>query len=156
MSRNTLPIIVPLLALAATPALAASTSTTFTVSATVVASCSVSASNLAFGSYTGTANVDQTSTISVTCTNGTDYSVALNDGANASGSTRRMVNGGTNYLTYEMYSNAGRTTVWNAASPVAGTGNGSAQSITLYGRVPSGQNVPAGSYSDTVQVTVTY
>jgi len=156
MSRKALPFIVPLLALAAGSAMAASTSTTFTVSATVVASCSVSATNLAFGSYTGSAHVDQTSTVSVTCTNGTDYSVALNDGANASGSTRRMVSSGSNYLSYEMYSDAGRTTVWNAAAQVTGTGNGAAQSLTVYGRIPSGQSVPAGSYSDTVQVTVTY
>jgi len=156
MSRKALPFIVPMLALAGGSAMAATTGTSFTVSATVVASCSVSATNLAFGSYTGSSNLDQTSTVSVTCTNGTDYSVALNDGANASGSTRRMLSGGSNYLSYEMYSDAGRSTVWNAATPVTGTGSGVAQSLTVYGRVPSGQNVPAGSYSDTVQVTVTY
>jgi len=141
--------------LAAVPAGAANTSTTFTVSATVVATCSVSASNLAFGSYTGTGNTDQTTTVTVTCGNGTGYSVALNDGANASGSTRRMANG-SNYLAYELYSDSGRTTVWNAAAPVAGTGNGGAQTLTVYGRIPTGQSVPAGAYTDTVQVTVTY
>jgi len=156
MSRKAVSFILPILALAAGPAVAATATTTFTVSATVVAACSVSATSLAFGSYTGAGNVDQTSTISVTCSNGTDYSVALNDGANASGSTRQMTAGGSNYLTYQMYSDAARTTVWNAAAPVTGTGNGAAQSLTVYGRIPSGQSVAAGSYSDTVQVTVTY
>ncbi|WBY09758.1 spore coat protein U domain-containing protein [Sphingomonas sp. 7/4-4] len=30
------------------------------------------------------------------------------------------------------------------------------QTITVYGRIRAGQNVPAGSYSDTIIVTVTY
>ena len=156
MSRKLLPFIVPIVALACGPAAAGTATTTFTVSATVVATCGVSATSLAFGSYTGSSAVDQTSTISVTCSNGAAYSVALNDGANASGSTRRMTGGASNYLTYEMYSDASRTTVWNASAPVSGTGTGSAQSLTVYGRIPSGQNAVVGSYSDTVQVTVTY
>jgi spore coat protein U-like protein len=37
------------------------------------------------------------------------------------------------------------------------TGSGTAQAVTVYGRVFSGQtSVPTGSYSDTVAVTVSY
>ena len=156
MSGKIIAFIVPILSLTAGSALAGQATTNFAVTATVVATCGVSATPLAFGDYTGSTNVDQTSTISVTCTTGTDYTVALNDGNNASGGVRRMVNGGSNYLAYEMYSDAGRTTAWNATATVAGTGTGIAQSLTVYGRVASGQNVPAGAYSDTVQVTVSY
>ncbi|WP_409528142.1 spore coat protein U domain-containing protein [Rhizobium sp.] len=39
---------------------------------------------------------------------------------------------------------------------VTGTGTGSPQTLTVYGRVPA-QNTPApGTYSDTVVVTVSY
>ena len=39
---------------------------------------------------------------------------------------------------------------------VAGTGNGSGQSYTVYGRIPA-QTTPApGNYADTITVTVTY
>ncbi|MCR6502850.1 spore coat protein U domain-containing protein [Shinella sp. CPCC 101442] len=39
---------------------------------------------------------------------------------------------------------------------MSGTGSGSQQDITIYGRVPA-QNTPlAGTYTDTVVVTVTY
>ena len=48
--------------------------------------------------------------------------------------------------------------VWGgtAASDVPHTGTGTETSLTVYGRIPAGQNVPAGSYSDTVVATVTF
>lgn len=145
-------------------AVAANSTTTFEVSATVADHCDVSATNLAFGSITPVTNTnnDITSTVTVTCSNGTSYNVGLNTGLNASGSTRRMSDGGAtpNYLTYEMYSNSGRTSIWGntvGTDTVAGTGNGTDQALTVYGRVPSGQQtVPTGSYTDTVTVTVTF
>ena len=39
---------------------------------------------------------------------------------------------------------------------VTGTGNGTAQAITVYGRVPPQTTPPAATYNDTVNVTVTY
>jgi spore coat protein U-like protein len=66
---------------------------------------------------------------------------------------------GANTVNYTLYSNSGRTTVWGntvGTDTQAATGNGSAQSYTVYGRVPS-QAAPApGTYSDTITVTVTY
>jgi len=147
--------LVGVLGLLATPALGGTASNTLTVTATVAATCSVSASSLNFGTYTVSTNTDQSGNISVTCTTGTPYTVELDGGTNASGSTRRMVNA-SSYLTYELYTDSGRGTVWNNTNTVAGTGTGAAQSIPLYGRIPSSQNVPAGTYTDTVQITVTY
>ncbi len=68
---------------------------------------------------------------------------------------------GANLLNYALYTNSGRTTLWGdgAADGAAfsGTGDGTAQASTIYGRVPSGQtSVPIGSYADTVAVTLTY
>jgi spore coat protein U-like protein len=39
---------------------------------------------------------------------------------------------------------------------VAGTGNGTDQPLTVYGRVPAGQQAPSGSYTDSVTGTITY
>jgi spore coat protein U-like protein len=39
---------------------------------------------------------------------------------------------------------------------VAHTGTGSATAITVYGQMAAGQNVPAGSYADTVVATVSF
>lgn len=140
------------------PARAATATTTFQVTATVVASCAVSASDLAFGTYSSASHSDVNTTVDVTCTNGTTYDVALSDGGGAGATTAaRKMTSASNTLTYSLYTNAGRTQVWGSSgNTVAGTGSGSSQSLTVYGRVPSGQNPQAGSYSDTIVVTVTY
>lgn len=151
--------------LLATGANAATETTTFTVSATVTNACSVSASNLAFGNINPLTNAttatDATTTVSVTCSNGTAYNVGLNAGA-ATGATvtaRKMVSG-TNTLSYALYRDSARTANWGSTvgtDTVAGTGSGAAQSLTVYGRVPSGQqSTPVGAYTDTITVTVTY
>jgi spore coat protein U domain-containing protein, fimbrial subunit CupE1/2/3/6 len=140
---------------------ATAATSSFTVSASVSANCTISAGALAFGSYdpvsaNASTDLDQTSTITVACTKGSTGVVALDDGVNASGSTRRM-KAGTNYLNYEMYNDAGRTTVWNASNTVSYTAASKASTgLTLYGRVAAGQDVPVGSYSDTVIATITF
>lgn len=151
-------------ALVAMPAaLAATATTTFQVTATVISACTVSATNLAFGNYDASAGApnDNTSTVSVTCSNGSPYTVAL-DAGTGSGATvavRRMTSG-ANTLDYSMYTTAGRTTVWadgtGGTSTQAGTGNGASQNITVFGRIPTGQFVTAGNYADTVTATITY
>jgi spore coat protein U-like protein len=154
-----------ILALWGTVSIAATTTTTFGVSATVVDSCSVSASALGFGnvdpvSLASTA-VDATTTIDVTCANGTAYDVGL-DAGTATGATvtTRQMTSGANTLDYALYSDTGRTTNWGetvSTDTVTGTGDGTAQTLTVYARIPSGQGtVPTGAYSDTITVTVTY
>lgn len=147
-----------------TAALADTASSTLNVSATVTANCTVSTSPIAFGTVnplSGT-NVDAAGGITVTCTNGTDWeaSAGVGGGSGASFAARRMA-AGTDLLNYNLYTNAARTSVWGDGSGttvvVSNTGTGSAQAVTIYGRVGSGQTaVPPGSYADTVAVTVTY
>ena len=104
------------------------------------------------------ANIDQTATITVTCTTGASYNVGLDGGGGGNINARRMING-TNNVGYQLYSNSGRTTVWGTTigtDTLAGTGNGTAQTLTVYGRVPAQTTPPAAVYNDTVNVTVTY
>jgi spore coat protein U-like protein len=66
---------------------------------------------------------------------------------------------GANTITYSLYQDAGRTTVWGntiGTNTVAGTGNGASQSYTVYGRVPPQTTPAAALYGDTITVTVTY
>ncbi|WP_408585490.1 Csu type fimbrial protein [Paraburkholderia bannensis] len=142
---------------------AASKSATFQVTLTVQADCSISASPLNFGT-TGViaSNIDQATTLSVTCSKGTPYAVAL-DAGTPTGSTvanRVLANAGaTGTVNYNLYQDAARTQVWGQTAgtdTVAGTGNGAAQSLTVYGRVPP-QNTPApDTYLSTVTTTVTF
>ncbi len=149
------------LGMAIQPAFATSTATTtFTVSATIQATCLVSATSLSFGTYTG-AVATSSSTVSVTCTNTTPYHVGLNAGlaSGATVTTRQMAGPGGALLNYGLYSDSGHSTNWGntvGTDAIAGTGNGSAQAITVYGQIPAGQYLAPGSYQDTITATVTY
>lgn len=165
-TRHALAALALLAAAAYTPGASAQSATdTFDVTITISSACSIdaqTAGDIAFGTTASTAtNVDSTGTLSITCTPQTAYTVALGDGVNNDGSGvagRRMLNQTIPgaYVPYQLYNEPTRTTVWGStAGTVTGTGNGAAQTLTVYGRVPSA-NFPAGSYLDTVVATVTY
>jgi spore coat protein U-like protein len=146
--------------------LAATTTATFQVTANVAAQCTVSALDLAFGAVDPLGgNVDQSTTLTVRCTKNTTYTVGLNAGT-TTGATlaQRLMANGAATMNYNLYTDAARTAVWgnSAVAPtwVAGTGAGmgTAQVLTVYGRVPSGQtNLAVGGYAEpTITVTVTY
>lgn len=142
---------------------AATASTTIAVSATVQASCTVSATALTFGSYNPLSStpLDATSTITVNCTTGTSYTVGLNAGgtSGATVTTRQMLQS-ANTLNYSLFRDSGHTNNWGNTpgtdTPASVIATTSAAATTVYGRIPALQNVPAGSYTDTVQVTVNY
>lgn len=154
------------LALLPLSALASTATTTLQVTATVVAGCKVDASGgtVAFGNYDPTAASDTTAngSLSVTCTNGTDYQIELDQGAatGATVTTRQMKDSGSNYLPYALYRDASHSLNWgktDGTDTLGGqTGTGTAQTIPVYGVLPAGATAPAGSYSDTVNVTVVY
>lgn len=101
------------------------------------------------------ANIDNLSTLSVTCTTGAVYNIGLNGGTSGD---RTMTNG-TQFISYELYQEAGRNTVWGetvGADTLENTGTGTEEYFSVFGRVPPQATPPAGTYSDTVAVTVTY
>lgn len=135
---------------------------TFNVTLTLQANCVIAANPLAFGTAgVLTTAINQQTTLSVTCTNTTPYNVGL-DGGNVTGSTvtsRLMAgtatgNTGTT-VGFQLYQDSGHTTVWGntqGTNTVAGTGSGSAQTLTVYGQVPAQSVTPK---PDTYQTTVT-
>lgn len=138
------------------------TSASFTAQASVTALCSINAATLDFGTPAGvlTTAVPSTSSISVQCANGINYNVGLDGGLNSGNniSARKMVLGG-NSVAYQLYRDSSRTLVWGntvGTDTVAGTGNGGIQNLTVYGQVPAQPTPPAGTYNDTVVVSVTY
>lgn len=137
----------------------------FTVTATILAECTVATSALNFGNYdpvavNKTSPLDSTTVVDVYCTAQTPASVALDNGQWVFGSTRRLKDASGNFLTYEMYKDTSRSVVWNTTNTNSGTSTSKLTPInggfTVYGRLPAGQDIPAGSYSDTVTVTVNY
>lgn len=165
LKTGCLPLATALLAIYGQSAWAATTNTTFDVTATVNDSCFVSATDLAFGVYdpsSGTPDEDS-STITVTCTAGTDYDIGLNAGtaSGASVTTRQMTGPSpTDLLNYSLYSDSGHTTNWGDTvgndTVNVPSATGAAENHTVYGRIPINQYVTAGSYSDTITVTITY
>lgn len=143
--------------------LAATATTTFKVTATVASSCKVTATDLDFGAYDPlAAALDGTSTITATCTAQTPYTIGLDAGLNAGGTTTRRMIGddtATTLLSYELYSDTTRSAIWGApggATVAQSALTGGALNYTVYGRIPASQYVPAANYADTVTVTVTY
>lgn len=149
--------------LSTAPAFAGTATGTFNVTATVLNNCALTTADLAFGNYNATTATPTTSstTLGVTCTSALPYTVAL-DGGNttASVAARAMTDGAGHNLTYGLYTTSAYSTIWGdgtgTTTTQAGTGTGSAQSLSVYGRIPAGQYVKAGSYSDRITVTVAY
>jgi spore coat protein U-like protein len=120
---------------------------------------------MAFGSYTGGVD-NSTTTITVTCTNGTSYNIGLNPGLapGATVSTRAMActtsgTCGSTTLAYALYQPGGTTTNWGqtiGTDTVAGTGTGTAQTLTVNGQIAAGLTPEAGSFADTITATITY
>jgi spore coat protein U-like protein len=142
--------------------LAATATTTVAVSATVSNTCTITATALAFGAYTG-AQLDGSTTFSPNCTTGAAWTVDADRGLNFTGASgsyqRRLVNGAA-FLSYNLYTDTGRTTNFGtttaAGATIPGTGTGAAQSTTFYARIPAQTGTLTGTYSDTVTLTVTF
>lgn len=141
---------------------AATTSATLSVNATVAASCVVGAATLALGIYSLSADVISSTTMSITCTNTTVYNIGLDAGTGAGATvTNRKATSGANTIQYQLFRDNTRLQNWGntvATDTLVGTGNGTAQSITIYSTLPSAQaSAPSpGNYTDTVNITVTY
>ena len=152
------------LALASSSLWAATATTTFAVTANVVPTCSIAAAALNFGAAIPNpinSNVDAQSTVTATCSTGAGYTIALNAGTTAGATVAlRRLEAGASTVNYTLYSDAGRSAIWGdgtlGTSTFAGSGNGAAQAIPVYGRIPSGQSPGTGAYSDTVTVTITF
>lgn len=141
-------------------ALAGTDTDQLTVTATVQSGCSLSGGSLDFGAYTSgqQTDLDATGKILYTSCSG-ELSLALDGGASGSVSARQM-RSGANRLSYQIYRNPTRSAVWGTGADVhrvtlIGTGAQSGE-VTVYGRIPKGQTVPDGVYTDVLNITLTF
>lgn len=134
--------------------------------------CRVSTTGaVAFGGYdvTSLSPADSQVNIGITCDrDGGPANVTLTMGLGAglhatSVNSRRMLHAGGSgdYLSYGLYSNVGRSTVWgfspgvDTVARLVTVPKGSASTtFTIYGRIPARQNVSAGVYGDSVQLSI--
>ena len=143
---------------------AASATANLSVTANVTANCTISTSPVAFGSYDpivahAASPLDSTGTVTIRCTKGTPTTLGLGLGVSPSGATRRMTDG-TDFMSYELYKDNGRTQVWgNSGTDLlvpANAPSSAPRNFTVYGRVAAAQDVEAGNYNDTVVATVNW
>jgi spore coat protein U-like protein len=133
---------------------------TMTVTTGVVASCTTSATTADLGTWTFTAASTASSTITVTCTQGAAVSsVGLDNGLHVNTGIRQMRGAGTADIGYNVFQDATFATAWtDAAWPALATYTAvvAPAVFTAYVKAPAGPNVIAGTYTDTVNITVTY
>ena len=140
-----------------------SITTTFQATLTISMQCVITnASTLDFGANGVLAtNVDLATTVSVICTNLSPYNVGLDGGQFGTDVNNRKMQGGpaNELIGYSLSTNAARSTNWGntiGTDTVSATGTGTAQTFTIYGRVPPQATPRPGAYADTVTMTVTY
>jgi spore coat protein U-like protein len=131
---------------------------------TEAANCSFSTTSIAFGTYNvfSPAPVDSTGSVTYRCTGSTQgVLITISMGQSATFLPRQLGKG-TERLAYNLFRDAARTTVWGDL-----TGGTSAYSdinppkredltLIVYARIPPGQDVSAGSYTDSVTVVMNF
>ena len=143
--------------------------TVVTIRASGTAVCSVSSTGTAFGVFDTLSGSDKDviGTISVTCTgnigDAVNYVIALSPGGDSFAS--RTMQAGGPQLTYNLYSDGAHTSVWGDGTGGTSTvsdsyslpASSSTRQYTVYGRIPGAQSgAAAGSYADTLVITLTY
>ena len=125
--------------------------------------CSITTTPVSFGIYDVFSLTDLASTGSVhyQCTWLVlrQRTVYLSKGSAPSNNPRQMVSG-ANRLNYNLYLDAGHTQIWGDPNPYSFSETGwdffQNVTLTIYGSIPAGQDVPTGSYSDAIIATVNF
>lgn len=127
----------------------------------VLKSCSVTAQDMDFGSHPSseTGALSAESSISVTCTNGTDYRVTATS-VNGDGDNFTLVSDSSNAtVPYSLYADEAKSQQLSSTTAIEDhQGSGKAEEIKLYGKIAESAltEVPAGQYQDDVTLQVIY
>ena len=145
MRNIVLPLAFGALAVGAVSANAGQVSDSFETRITVQAACTVAAGDIDFGSVgviSGTETAS--STLSVTCTNTTPYTLSFNSASAVTSYSGAMIFGSEDVA-------------YNAAlSGTGASGNGAAQTYTINASLPAQSTPSPATYSDTQTVYVNY
>lgn len=132
----------------------------FMSSEVIAGTCYVSGTNISFGKYTRTdPNLDVSGTFSVRCSDNAAHTFCIRISTVQAGGGRLLTRvGGLQTLSYELYSNSFGGTIWQNDIPgqtcytAICPYNTSSCNYTIYGRIGTGQNKPAGTYQEQIDV----
>ena len=98
--------------------------------------------------------------MSILCSAGTVPAIRVRAGAHdgqSSGGTRALADGAGNFVPYDFYTDAGRTQLLAIDGTITlPTSTGVAQTVNLYGQARGKAGLPAGVYTDTVAVELSF
>lgn len=124
--------------------------------------CTLTLAPLSFGNYDPletTVPQDRATTMSVSCRRDTFVQIFYSTGASGAFAQRTMRQG-TSLLGYNFYFEPARVSILGDGTGgsffLQGTVGRAGANITLYGRIPPGQDPSVGLHSDTIIVTVTF
>lgn len=127
-----------------------------------VRDCTLTLAPLSFGNYDPletTVPVDRATTMRVSCRNNTFVQIFYSTGSSGNFAQRTMRQG-TSQLAYNFYFEPARVSILGDGTGgsffLQGTLGQAGANITLYGRIPPGQDPSVGLHSDTIIVTVTF
>ncbi|MDD2056961.1 spore coat U domain-containing protein [Pseudomonas sp. GD03860] len=143
---------------------------------TLIASCQVNGGTGATGQNFGTLNFgtqdalfasanaqvmgDGGGAMSILCSSGTIPAIKVGAGANdnqSDGGSRALADGNGNYVPYDFYTDAGHTQLLAIDGVITlPTSTGVAQTVDLYGQASGKPGLPAGVYTDTVAVELSF
>lgn len=145
----------------------AALTSTFLVNATIQAGCLVvggvtNYGNLNFGSFSALSNAAVTTqlsgtTVTLQCTPGVALSMKIGGGQNNNGVRNLKRSTGSNLVAYQLYSDAAFSQALGIDQTVTVTyADPTAIKLPVYGRAQLTGTLPAGNYSDVLQVTLTF
>ena len=154
-------ILVLALVLSLAPSSRAGTATsTLSVRVVVAPACTVAGATLDFGSYTSGQPGDLNGFTQLTysdCPAG-QLRFTLDGGGTGTTTARKMSNGSGGLLNYGVFRDSGRTQNFGLGAEarlITLTAPGWAN-VSVYGGIPGGQSVAAGTYTDTLIVTLDF
>jgi spore coat protein U-like protein len=156
----------------------AATTITGQVTSTLVltSSCQVNGTTASNGATFGTLNFGTANSLfgqadaqvlgggggamSILCSSGTSPVIKVRAGSHdgaASGGTRALADGAGHFVPYDLYTDAGHSNLLAIDGTVSlATSTGTAQAVNIYGRATGVAGLPAGTYTDTIAVELTF
>jgi len=145
----------------------AATTSTFLVNATIQAGCLVvggvaNYGNLNFGSFSALSTAAATTqlsgtTVTLQCTPGVTLNMAVDGGQNNNGSRNLKRSSGSNLQVYQLFRDAAFSQALGINQTVAVSySDPTAIQLPIYARAQLTGALPAGTYTDVLQVTLTW
>ncbi len=142
------------------PGRAATATASLAVQVEVLAGCEISGATLDFGNYQSGQTTDLVSNTTLALRNCTVDTVVVELDGGQTGDTRarRLTGPGGATLSYQLYKGPSLGNMFgdNGAGRTIDMTNRTSLNVPVHGRIRGGQSVPPGTYTDTINVTLTF